>query len=186
MFHIQSIHLSPHSNFSFNLYAKSCNHFLYLVLHPYHIYIFPLSISYRLHEFICCFLQLIFANLLRDRASCSASTLNLTIDFNVSTVHQGPHFLIFLFLPHTYFFWHFFQNCGVQLWFSLKDPILGIHSMGRGSLTLEGTYNNEKIGAKSFHYGVSCMHLREWWGLLSRLAVLPNLVNDNDRSAVKL
>jgi hypothetical protein len=68
---------------------------------------------------------------------------------------RDPIFLFFYFRPPTYFFWHFkIQNWSLQSLFSLGNPILGIHSMERRGLILEGANTNKYIGARFFHYEV--------------------------------
>jgi hypothetical protein len=53
-------------------------------------------------------------------------------------------FWFFYFRPPTFFFWQFFfQNWNLRPWFSLTDPILGIHSMGRGVWFLTGIHTNK-------------------------------------------
>jgi hypothetical protein len=71
---------------------------------------------------------------------------------------QGDSILwLFYFLPPRFFFGNFLQNWSLQPWFSLGDPILGIHSMRRGGLILEKAHTNHINKARFFHYGMSCI-----------------------------
>jgi hypothetical protein len=65
----------------------------------------------------------------------------------------NPISWFFYFCPPIYFFWHSFsQNWNLQPEYSLENPNPGNHSMGRGSLILDGAHK-KKIGAKLFHFG---------------------------------
>jgi hypothetical protein len=69
----------------------------------------------------------------------------------------NPVFWFFYFCPHTFFFWHFFTKLEFT---SLRDPIPGIHSMGKGGLILEGAHTNKKNRGQIFPLW-SVLHSRQ-------------------------
>ena len=66
-----------------------------------------------------------------------------------------PIFWFFYFRPLHDFFDIFLQNWNLWPWFSLGAPILGSHSIGRGSLIFEEGPTNHTIGTRFFHSGLS-------------------------------
>ena len=80
-----------------------------------------------------------------------------------------PIFWFLHFHSPTCFFWHFILlNWNLRPWFCQGDPILGIHSIGRGSLIIfEGAHTNKTIGARLFYYGLS--RIQDMWILESRM-----------------
>jgi hypothetical protein len=86
----------------------------------------------------------------------NSRTLEVSLVLNAGTIYQRTSLLDFpIFAPlHIFLGYFFLQNWNLQPWFSLSDPILGIYSIERGSLKLEGS-TPIKIGAKFFQYEVS-------------------------------